>query len=85
MNRFEIIKKYIDEYDYYRLLAGGAPDDEFDKYSHKIADIINENDPVEEIAALISGIMDKAFGQEINPDNFIGVAEKIKKELLNNK
>ena len=29
MNRFEIVKKYNDEYDYYDLLACGAPNDEF--------------------------------------------------------
>lgn len=35
---FEIVKKYIDEYDYYKLLYSGAPDDEFDDYSQMIAE-----------------------------------------------
>ena len=32
MDKFRIIKKYIDEYDYYSLLKHGAPEDEFDSY-----------------------------------------------------
>lgn len=34
-NRFHIVKKYIDQMDYYGLLAGGAPFDEFDIESKK--------------------------------------------------
>jgi hypothetical protein len=44
MNRFEIVKKYIDEYDYYDLLACGAPNDEFDRYSRKFANTITEKE-----------------------------------------
>ena len=43
MDRFEIIKKRIDKYDYYKLLACGAPNDEFDSYSRKFANTITEN------------------------------------------
>ena len=50
MNRFEIVKKYIDEYDYYDLLACGAPNDEFDSYSRKFANTITEKDSIEDIA-----------------------------------
>ena len=28
-SKFKIVKKYVDEYDYYGLLRDGAPDDEF--------------------------------------------------------
>ena len=31
-DKFLVIKKYIDEMDYYTLLASGAPSDEFDAY-----------------------------------------------------
>ena len=48
MNRFEIVKKYIDEYDYYDLLACGAPNDEFDSYSRKFANTITEKDSIED-------------------------------------
>ena len=43
MNKFDVIKKYIDEFDYYGLLVSCAPNDEFDSYSHKFADVISEN------------------------------------------
>jgi len=44
MSKFEVIKKYIDEYDYYSLLASHAPKNEFDSYSRKIAAVITESD-----------------------------------------
>lgn len=81
MSRFETVKKYIDEYDYYGLLAGHAPDDEFDSYSKKFADEITENDTVEDIAAMIANTMDKAFGKKINPNKFLDTASKIKNAL----
>ena len=56
MNKFEIIKKYIDEYDYWGLLAGHAPNDEFDSYSKQLSEIITEKDSVEDIASLIARI-----------------------------
>ena len=81
MNRFGIIKKYIDEYDYYGLLADHAPDNEFDDYSKQLADTITEDDSVEDISRLIANIMDKAFAEEIDPEKFIDTAEKIRKAL----
>ncbi len=81
MNKFKIIKKYIDEYDYYGLLACHAPNDEFDGYSRKFADVISENDTVEDIARLIAETMDKAFSEEIKPEKFIKTARLIRKEL----
>lgn len=81
MSKFEIIKKYIDEYDYYDLLACHAPNNEFDSYSRKIADDITKNDTVEDIAMLIANTIDKAFGEKINSDIFLDIAKKIKKAL----
>ncbi len=81
MSKFEIIKKYIDEYDYYDLLACHAPNNEFDSYSRKIADDITKNDTVEDIAMLIANTIDKAFGEKINSDKFLDIAKKIKKAL----
>ena len=81
MNKFKIVKKYIDEYDYYGLLSCHAPDDEFDSYSQQLADSIRGDDTVEDIARLIANIMDKAFAEEINPEKFIDVADKIRKAL----
>jgi hypothetical protein len=81
MNRFEIIKKYIDEYDYFGLLASHAPNDEFDEYSQKLVDTITKEDSSEDIAKMIANIMDKAFAEEINPEKFIETANKIRKAL----
>ncbi len=36
-NRFHIVKKYIDQMDYYGLLASGVPPDEFDIESKDIS------------------------------------------------
>ena len=82
MNRFEIVKKYIDEYDYYDLLACGAPNDEFDSYSRKFANTITEKDSIEDIARLISETIDKAFAEEIKPEKFLETAKLIRKELF---
>ncbi len=81
INKFEIIKKYIDEYDYWELLACHAPNDEFDSYSKQLSEMITEKDSVEDIAKMIATIMDKSFGEEINPKKFITTAGKIKKAL----
>lgn len=81
MNRFEIVKKYIDEYDYYDLLACGAPNDEFDSYLRKFANTITEKDSIEDIARLISETIDKAFAEEIKPEKFLETAKLIRKEL----
>ena len=33
MTKYSIVKKHVDEMDYYSLLLNGAPDDEFDPES----------------------------------------------------
>lgn len=81
MNKFEIIKKYIDEYDYYALLANGAPSDEFDSYSREFEKHISDKYSVEEIALLIAETMDKAFGEEVNPEHFLETARRIRTDL----
>lgn len=81
MNRFEIVKKCIDEYDYYDLLACGAPNDEFDSYSRELANTITEKDSVEDIARIIAETMDKAFAEEINPEKYMETARLIRTEL----
>ena len=84
MNKYEIIKKYIDAYDYFGLLTCGAPKDEFDTYSRALAETISENDTAEHIAALIANTLDKAFAEEIDPQKFTETANKIKIALKEN-
>ena len=60
------IEQYHDEYDYYSLLECGAPHDEFDSYSREFAEIIQEDNAIEEIANMIANRMDKAFGNGVS-------------------
>ncbi len=58
INKFEIIKKYIDEYDYWELLACHAPNDECDSFSKQPSELITEKDSGEAIAKMRATIMD---------------------------
>ena len=51
-SKFKIVKKYVDEYDYYGLLRDGAPDDEFVSEALRISDRISEDSTIEQIAAI---------------------------------
>lgn len=84
MDKFEIIKQYIDDFDYENLLKMGAPSNEFDSYSRIFAEKLDKNDSVEDIAQYMAETMDKAFVNDINPEKFIETAEKIKKVLNEN-
>lgn len=82
MEKFEIVKKYIDELDYYGLLAQGSPADEFDRESTIIAYQINKNMTAEDIAFIIADTFFEAFdGEDAEPAWFITTAEKILNEL----
>ena len=83
--RFRVIKKYIDEYDYYSLLEHGAPDDEFDSYSERIADIVSADDSVEKIAENIAVVFDEGFAEGVIPETYMDLAAKIKKALMDKK
>ena len=78
---FKIVKKYIDEYDYYCLLSEGAPDDEFATEALRISDRISEDSTIERIAATIADVFHLAFGNEEHPEHYLPVAQKIWSEL----
>ena len=80
-DKYIIVKKYIDEYDYYSLLRHGAPEDEFAAEAHKICELITENSSVEEIAEAIAVAMYDSFGNEKNAQKYVEVARKIKTEF----
>ena len=82
--RFRVIKKYIDEYDYYSLLEHGAPDDEFDSYSKRIADIVSADDSIERIAENIATVFNEGFEEGAIPETYMDLAVKIKKALMEN-
>lgn len=83
MEKYEIIKKYLDEYDYYGLLAGGAPRDEFVGEAHGLAEIISEQDSADEIAAKLANTLDTAFGEKLGAEKFGEIARKICAALEN--
>ena len=80
---YGIVKKEIDEWDAYALLAGGSPDDEFDAESRKIANKLTNDSTMQDIAYIISNIFTASFD---DPENFkaemcLDVAQKIKKSM----
>ncbi len=83
---FSVVKKYVDKYDFYQLLALGAPDDEYDNESRKISKQISCYSSAYEIACVIYKVMHRAFGEisdsvTIKPDTFLGIAGKICNEV----
>lgn len=80
-DKFVIVKKYIDEYDYYSLLEDGAPEDEFDSEARKISDLIDTDSSIERIAEVIAMVMRSAFGNVEQTENYLETAGKIKSEL----
>lgn len=80
-DKFTIVKKYIDKYDYYSLLNHGAPDDEYLSEAAEISGLISEGSSAKEIAAVIAAVMQKYFGNTENPQKYLDIAIKIKSEL----
>ena len=79
---FLIVKKYIDQLDYYALLAGGAPSDEFDIESRIISEKISFDNSAEVIADIIASVFNRSFDEENNVPAFLSIAQQIKNELL---
>jgi len=78
----KIVKKAIDEFNPYGLLPE-APDDEFDGESSQIADRINVNSTVEEIAEIISKVFSEAFDEDFDLEDCRIPAEKIYTSIKN--
>jgi asparagine synthetase A len=74
---YEIVKLEIDKWDPMRLLAGGAPSDE---YEPEIKDIVNKIYTVNnehELALLTKYVFEKWFGDEFLYENCFIVAKNI--------
>ena len=80
-DKFLVIKKYIDQMDYYDLLASGAPSDEFDIESREISARISDDHSVQDIAVIIASVFNEYFDQHDDATAFLSVAEQIKNEL----
>ena len=81
-DKFRIVKKYIDHMDYYALLAGGSPSDEFDLESKMISEMLQYDHSAREIANIIASVFNKQFGEHDDASVFLSVAERIKSELV---
>ena len=78
MNRkYLIVKKYVDEMDYYSLLSTGAPSNEFDTESQKISDKISSIHTEQDIAKIIAEVFNKEFGDRNTETHFMDCAKKI--------
>ncbi len=79
---YPIVKKYIDQYDYYGLLADGAPNDEFETEAGMISRQIDRNSSVLEIAAAIASVMGRMFSNKEAPETFMEIAKLIHDEIV---
>lgn len=79
---FSVVKKYIDKNDFFKLLALGAPRDEYDIESRKISGLITCDSTTDEIARAIYKVMHRAFADisdnvAMKYDLFLGFVDKI--------
>ena len=81
--KFLVIKKFIDQMDYYALLTEGAPSDEFDIESKEISKSVRYDHSVQEIAHIIASVFNRCFDEHDDATVFLPVAEQIKSELSN--
>ena len=80
-DKFFIIKKFIDQMDYYNLLENGAPADEFDIESKEISEKVRDDHSLQDIANIIADVFNKHFDEDNEITAFLPVAEQIKSEL----
>ena len=81
MTKYLIVKKYIDEMDYFSLLSGGAPDDEFDSESQEISYKITDAHTVQDIAGVIADVFNRTFNNNVEESCFAECAGKIYADL----
>ncbi len=81
-DKFLVVKKYIDQMDYYALLASGAPSDEFDMESKEISARIRYEHSAQDIAEIIASVFNEYFDEHDGATVFLAIAEQIEKELL---
>ena len=81
-NNFWVVKKYIDQMDYYGLLASGVPSDEFDIETKEISARIRYEHSAQDIAEIIASVFNEYFDEHDDATVFLAVAEQIEKELL---
>ena len=81
MNKFDIVKKHVDNYDFMGLIGDVGSLDEFDEESRLICEAIQDTDNVIDFAKKICEIFNSRFDRNDSHDEYIGVAMRIKEEL----
>ncbi len=81
MDIFWIVKTAVDRADPCRLLEHGAPSDEYDSESAKIAALISGEHGVEKIAEIMSEVFSRCFNAEFSAEMFIEAAGEIRREI----
>ncbi|MFB7142858.1 DUF1871 family protein [Gottfriedia sp. NPDC056225] len=74
---YEIVKLEIDKWDSLGLLAGGAPEDEYDPEIKDIVKEINSVNNNNELILLIKNVFEKWFGMEFSYEECFTVAKSI--------
>jgi len=85
LDLFEIVKKTIDKWDPYGLLEIHCPQDEYDCEIKEIAEKINNENSIYEIAEIISKVFTNAFNEPkiFSIENCMKIAEQIKIQIEN--
>ena len=79
--KYTIVKRALDALDPCRLLAHGAPEDEYEYEAAQIAAAIAVGDTEEGIAEIAAEVFTKAFSWEYTADAFRGFAAEVRNEL----
>ena len=80
---FSVVKKHIDAWDPFSLLASGCPQDEFDGESRMIAQRITCASSEQEIADIVRRVFSSQFDEASFPEaDCLSVAASIKADLL---
>ena len=78
-NKYQIVKKFINEWDPYDFISSGAPDDEFENEIKVICYKIESKNSIKDIACIVSDVFTKKFEDiHFSIDSCMGIAEKIK-------
>lgn len=77
----QVVTKQINHWDPMSLLAGGAPDDEYEGEIDQIVDAVLVNKDEIVTAQAIKDIFDDSFGRSFPFDSCLAVAKSIWQEL----
>lgn len=75
--RFAVVKTEIARIDPFRLLADGAPENEFDGEAQAISRRITSTSSAQDIAEVIAAVLNEAFGLSDRASIYLPTAERI--------